>query len=160
MLKASEQSPRTHHYLANLFRQAGLPPGVLNVVHVRREDAAEVTETLISHRYIRKIEFIGSAAIGKHIATLCGKHLKPVLMELGGKAAALVLKDADVEFAAEACINGGFMHAGQICMSTERIIVNSAIAEEFLPLLKKAAAEFLPFVFCLKKLCQRGQLGS
>ena len=113
-------------------------------MHVSREDAAEVTETLGSHRYIRKIEFIGSAAIGKHIATVCGKHWKPVMMELGGKSAALALKDADVDSAAQVCINGGFMHAGQICMSTERIIVNSAVAEKFLQVLKKAAAEFSP----------------
>ena len=142
MLKVSEQSPNTHHFLAELFRRAGLPPGVLNVIQTRREDAAAVTEAVISHRSIRKIEFIGSAAVGSHIAALAGRYLKPTCMELGGKAAALVLEDADLELAAQGCVHGGFMHSGQICFSTERIIVNKAIAERFIPVLTKAAANF------------------
>ena len=140
VLKASEQSPRTHHYLADLFRRAGLPPGVLNVIQARREDAAAVTETLIAHRYIRKIEFIGSAAVGSHVGILAGKYLKPVIMELGGKAASLVLEDADLEFAAQAVVKGAFLHHGQICFSTERVIVSKAVADKFIPLLSKVAA--------------------
>jgi acyl-CoA reductase-like NAD-dependent aldehyde dehydrogenase len=144
VLKVSEQSPNTHHFLAELFRRAGLPPGVLNVIQTRREDAAAVTEAVIAHRYIRKVEFIGSAAVGSRIASLAGKYLKPTLMELGGKAAALVLADADLQLAAQGCVHGGYMHSGQICFSTERIIVNRAIAEQFIPILTKAAANFRP----------------
>lgn len=140
----SEQSPNTHHFLAELFRRAGLPPGVLNVIQTRREDAAAVTEAVIAHRAIRKIEFIGSAAVGSRIAALAGKYLKPTAMELGGKAAALVLEDADLALAAQACVNGGYMHSGQICFSTERIIVNRAVVDKFVPLLTQAATNFPP----------------
>ncbi|EXJ63279.1 uncharacterized protein A1O5_11600 [Cladophialophora psammophila CBS 110553] len=125
VLKASEQSPNTHHFLTELFHRAGLPP-----------------ETLISHRYIRKIEFIGSASVGSRIGALAGKYLKPTLMELGGKAAALVLEDADLELAAQGCVHGAYMHNGQTCFSTERIIVNKAVVEKFIPILCKAASEF------------------
>lgn len=141
-MKASEQSPRTHHFLAQLFHQAGLPPGVLNVIQTRREDAAVVSEALISHRHIRKIEFIGSAGVGSQLGALAGKYLKPIMMELGGKAAALVLEDADLELAAQGCVHGGYMHNGQTCFSTERILVHKAIMDSFIPILTKAAANF------------------
>jgi acyl-CoA reductase-like NAD-dependent aldehyde dehydrogenase len=141
-LKASELSVKTHHYLAGLFHRAGLPAGVLNVIQARREDASIVTEALIAHPGIRKIEFIGSAPVGRAIGALAGKHLKPILMELGGKAAALVLDDADLELAANGCVIGAFTHSGQVCFSTERVIINSAVVEKFIVLLKEAAAKF------------------
>ncbi|KIX97418.1 uncharacterized protein Z520_06870 [Fonsecaea multimorphosa CBS 102226] len=142
VLKASEQSPNTHHFLAGLFHRAGLPAGVLNVIQTRREDAAAVTEALVSHRHIRKIEFIGSAGVGCRIGALAGKYLKPTLMELGGKAAALVLDDADLELAAQGCVHGAYMHNGQTCFSTERIIVNKTVVENFIPFLSDAASRF------------------
>ncbi|KIX03804.1 uncharacterized protein Z518_07357 [Rhinocladiella mackenziei CBS 650.93] len=142
LLKVSEQSPHTQHFLVQLFHRAGLPPGVLNVIQTRREDAATVSEALISHRHIRKIEFIGSAAVGSRIGALAGKYLKPVLMELGGKAAALVLDDADLELAAQGCIHGGYIHHGQVCFSTERIVVDAAVVDKFIPILKNVAANF------------------
>lgn len=145
VLKASEQSPRTHHFLAELFRRAGLPPGVLNVIQTRRDDAAAVSEALIAHRHIRKIEFIGSAGVGSRLGALAGRYLKPMLMELGGKAAALVLDDADLELAAQGCVHGGYMHNGQTCFSTERVIVNSAVVDKFIPILTKVAASFPVF---------------
>lgn len=107
IVKASELCPRTHHFLVEIFTDAGVPAGVLNMVQVRREDAAVVTEALISHRAIQKIEFIGSAAIGKIIGQMGSKYLKPVLMELGGKCAAIVLDDAEIEDAAYKCVLGG-----------------------------------------------------
>jgi len=107
VFKASELSPRTHHALLEMFEEAGLPKGVLNVVQARREDGAAVTEALIAHRNIRKVEFIGSRAIGRAIGKVAAKYLKPVLMELGGKSAAIVLDDADLERAAKLCIEGG-----------------------------------------------------
>ena len=87
--------------------EAGLPPDVINVVQTRREDAPAVTEALIGHRDIRKVEFIGSAPVGRVIGSLAGKYLKPVLMELGGKCAAIVLEDANLEDAASKTISGG-----------------------------------------------------
>ena len=78
ILKASEMCPRTHGYLAKLFYEAGLPDGVLNVIQARREDAAAVTETVIADPRLRKVEFIGSTAVGKIIGQICAKHLKPI----------------------------------------------------------------------------------
>ena len=107
VFKASEHCPRTHHLLVEVFEEAGLPKGVLNVLQCQREDAGPVTESLIAHKAIRKVEFIGSPTVGRIIGQLGGKHLKPVLMELGGKCAAVVLDDANLEDAAEKCIRGG-----------------------------------------------------
>lgn len=83
VFKASEYCPHTHHLLVEIFREAGLPDGVVNVIQTRREDAAPVTEALVAHPHIRKVEFIGSASVGRIIGQLGGKYLKPVLMELG-----------------------------------------------------------------------------
>ena len=87
---------------------------------------------------MKKINFTGSTATGSIIAAQAGKFLKPVLMELGGKAPAIVLKDANLQKAAEGCAVGAFMHSGQICMATERILVHTSIAEKFREALKMA----------------------
>ncbi len=131
VFKASELCPRTHHAIVEAYNEAGLPPGCLNQLQARREDSAVVTEALISHRAIRKVEFIGSANVGKIIGQVASRYLKPVLMELGGKATALVLKDADLRQAAKLCALGAFLHHGQICMSTDRFIVVREVADEF-----------------------------
>ncbi|PSN72375.1 aldehyde dehydrogenase [Corynespora cassiicola Philippines] len=138
VFKASELCPKTHFAITSAFVQAGLPPGVLNQIQSRREDASEVTEALIAHEAIRKVEFIGSAAVGRIIGQIAAKHLKPVLMELGGKCPAIVLDDADLEQAASLCALGAVLHHGQICFSTERIIVHEAVAERFQGLLVDA----------------------
>lgn len=114
VMKASEACPRTHSMVVEIFEQAGLPKGCLNQVQTKREDAAAVTEALISHKAIRKVEFIGSAAVGRIIGQVAAKYLKPVLMELGGKGPALVLKDADIARAVKLCAFGAFLHHGQI----------------------------------------------
>lgn len=114
VMKASETCPRTHSMVVEIFEQAGLPNGCLNQVQANRADATAVTEALISHKAIRKVEFIGSASVGRIIGQLAAKHLKPVLMELGGKGPALVLKDADLTSAARLCAFGAFLHHGQI----------------------------------------------
>lgn len=108
VLKASELSPKSHHLLVQALFDAGLPKDAINVVQVDREDAPAVTEALISHKAIRKVEFIGSAAVGKIIGSLAGKYLKPVLMELGGKCAVIVLEDADLDDAAMKCVFAGW----------------------------------------------------
>ncbi|PNS20359.1 Aldehyde dehydrogenase [Sphaceloma murrayae] len=132
VMKASELSPGCHHAIYQIFKEAGLPAGVLNVVCARREDAAQVTEEMIKDDRVRKIEFIGSAAVGRQIGIVAAKYLKPVLMELGGKCPAIVLDDADVGRAAVLCAKGAVLNHGQICFSTERIIVMRGVSEEFL----------------------------
>lgn len=89
-----------------MFIDAGLPDGVLNVIQASREEATQVTEAIVAHPAIRKIDFIGSAAVGRAIGQLAARHLKPVLMELGGKCPAIVLDDADLADAAMKCILG------------------------------------------------------
>lgn len=137
VVKASELSPLTHAMLAEVFRDAGFPPGVLNILQARREDAARVTETLIAHPGIRKIDFIGSAAVGRLIGATASKYLKPVLMELGGKCPAIVLDNANLPKAAAMIARGVVMHHGQICFGTERVIVLKKIADEFIKLLSE-----------------------
>lgn len=137
VLKSSEQCPYTHSLIVDIFRAAGSPPGVLNSLQAAREDAAEITEMLIADERIRKIEFIGSAAVGRLIGATAAKYLKPVLMELGGKGPAIVLDDADLDQAAELCGKGALLHHGQICFSTERVIVQRKIADVFIEKLIK-----------------------
>ncbi|OAP65062.1 hypothetical protein AYL99_01034 [Fonsecaea erecta] len=142
VFKASELSPRVHHGVVEAFLAAGLPDGCINQIQAQREDASRITETIIAHPAIRKVEFIGSAGVGRIIGQLASKYLKPVLMELGGKAPAIVLKDADLKSAAALCAQGATMHHGQICMSTERIIVVQDVADEFIGHLREAVARF------------------
>ena len=126
------------------MQEAGLPAGVLNVIFHRTQDAAEVTSAIIEHPFVKKINYTGSTATGSIIAAQAGKHLKPVLMELGGKAPALVLKDANIETAAQGCTVGAFLHSGQICMSTERIVVHSSIIKEFCAAMKTSLDQIFP----------------
>lgn len=107
VLKASELSPKTHHMMVQALFDAGIPPDAVSIVQADREDAPGVTEALIAHAAVRKVEFIGSAPVGRIIGSLAGKYLKPVLMELGGKCGVIVLEDADLEDAALKCIVAG-----------------------------------------------------
>ncbi|RHW19267.1 aldehyde dehydrogenase [Sphingomonas gilva] len=131
VLKASEQCPRTHALIAEAFAEAGLPAGAVGIVTNAPEDAAGIVGALIDHPEIKRINFTGSTAVGKIIARRAAEHLKPVLLELGGKAPLIVLDDADLDEAVKAAAFGAFMNQGQICMSTERIIVVDAVADEF-----------------------------
>jgi acyl-CoA reductase-like NAD-dependent aldehyde dehydrogenase len=135
VFKASEICPATHAEITKAFVEAGAPPGVVNQVQTTRENAAQVTETLIAHEGIRKVEFIGSAAVGRAIGQVAAKYLKPIILELGGKCPAILLEDADLKEAAKQCALGAVMHHGQICFSTERIIVLEAVASKFQELL-------------------------
>ncbi len=132
VLKASELCPRTQTLIIEAFGAAGLPPGVVNVVTNAPEQAADVVGALIDHPAVRRINFTGSTAVGRIIARRAAEHLKPCLLELGGKAPLIVLEDADLDEAVKAAAFGAFMHQGQICMSTERLIVVEGIADEFL----------------------------
>jgi acyl-CoA reductase-like NAD-dependent aldehyde dehydrogenase len=131
ILKASEICPRTHALIVESFVEAGFPEGVVNVVTNAPDDAAQVVGVLIDHPAVRRINFTGSTAVGKIIAKRAAEHLKPCLLELGGKAPLIVLEDADLDEAVKAAAFGAFMNQGQICMSTERIIVVDAVATEF-----------------------------
>ncbi len=131
ILKASEKCPRVHMLIGEVFRRAGLPNGVLNVVTHSAEDAPEVVNALIAHPKTRRINFTGSTRVGRIIAEQAGKYLKPCLLELGGKAPLVILEDADIDAAVNAACFGAFMNQGQICMSTERVIVDDKIADEF-----------------------------
>lgn len=136
ILKGSESSPATYWALASILNNAGLPAGALNTIIHRPADASKITTALISHPSIKKINFTGSTNVGSIIASLAGKHLKPTVMELGGKAPSIVCEDADINTASMQCALGAFLHAGQICMSTERIIVHRNIVDKFKPALK------------------------
>jgi len=132
ILKASENCPETHRLIVEAFHEAGLPDGILQCVTNAPEDAAEVVGALIDAPEVRRINFTGSTAVGRIIAQRAAGHLKPCLLELGGKAPFIVLEDADLDEAVKAAAFGAFMNQGQICMSTERIIVVDAVADAFI----------------------------
>ena len=131
VLKASETCPRTHALIIEAFVEAGFPEGVVGLVTNAPQDADEVVGTLIDHPAIKRINFTGSTAVGRMIARRAAEQLKPCLLELGGKAPLIVLDDADLDEAVKAAAFGAFLNQGQICMSTERIIVVESIADTF-----------------------------
>lgn len=131
VLKASEVCPSTHALIGEILIEAGVPEGAVNVITTTAEDAGAVVNALIDHPAIRRINFTGSTRVGRLVAERAARWLKPVLLELGGKAPLVVLDDADLEAAVDATIFGAFMNQGQICMSTERVIVDDAVAEDF-----------------------------
>jgi acyl-CoA reductase-like NAD-dependent aldehyde dehydrogenase len=139
VLKASEECPRTHAAIAGVLQDAGLPDGVVNFLTNAPQDAGDVVDELIAHPATRRINFTGSTRVGRLIAENAGRHLKRVLLELGGKAPMLVLADADIERAVAAAHFGAFMHQGQICMSTERIVVDRSVADDFAARLAECA---------------------
>ncbi|EST04629.1 Aldehyde dehydrogenase [Kalmanozyma brasiliensis GHG001] len=130
ILKTSEFAPRVHLSVAQILIDAGLPKGVLNVVHVDPSHAAEVTEALISHPRVRKVNFTGSTRVGRIIASTAAKHLKPVVLELGGKAPLIILEDADLDLAANGILFGGYLNSNQICMAVNNVLVHSAVASK------------------------------
>ena len=131
VLKGSELCPATHGLIIQALIEAGFPPGVVNFVTNAPEDAAIVVDTLVGHPAVKRVNFTGSTRVGRIIAQSCARHLKPAVLELGGKAPILVLDDADLDAAVAATAFGAFANSGQICMSTERIIVDQSIAEDF-----------------------------
>jgi acyl-CoA reductase-like NAD-dependent aldehyde dehydrogenase len=132
VFKSSEKCPRTHELIIDAFREAGLPPGTVNLVSNDPADAHKIVEALIAHPRVKRINFTGATRIGRIIAETAARYLKPVLLELGGKAPLIVLDDADVDDAVNSAAFGAFANAGQICMSTEKIILDNKVAGEFL----------------------------
>ncbi len=131
VLKSSELCPATHRLIGQVLRDAGLPAGVVNVLSNAPADAAAVVGAMIEHRAVRRVNFTGSTTVGRLIAEACARQLKPALLELGGKAPLVVLDDADLDAAVDAAAFGAYMNQGQICMSTERIVVDEAVADAF-----------------------------
>ncbi|MBK0868122.1 aldehyde dehydrogenase family protein [Saccharopolyspora sp. HNM0986] len=132
VLKPSEDAPLTAGlFLAEIMREAGLPDGVLNVLTNARDDAAQVVETLIADRRVRRVNFTGSTNVGRSVGIKAAENLKPALLELGGKNSILVLDDADLDYAVDAVTFGAFMNAGQICMSADRVLLPRALEQEF-----------------------------
>jgi len=132
VLKSSELCPTLHRLIAQAFVDAGFPPGVVNLVSNAPDDAAQVVERLIAHPAVRRINFTGSTRVGRIIAQHAAKHLKPVLLELGGKNPIVVLDDADLDAAVEAAAFSAFFNQGQICMSADRILVDRKVAPAFI----------------------------
>jgi acyl-CoA reductase-like NAD-dependent aldehyde dehydrogenase len=131
ILKASELCPATHGLIVDAFEEAGFPPGVVNFMTNAPQDAGEVVQAIVSHPAVRRVNFTGSTRVGQLIAQTCAKYLKPAVLELGGKAPLVVLDDADLEAAVDAAIFGAFANSGQICMSTERLVVDAKVANTF-----------------------------
>jgi benzaldehyde dehydrogenase (NAD) len=131
IFKGSENCPRTHGLIVEALQEAGFPPGVVNYVTNAPADAGAVVEAMVAHPVVRRVNFTGSTKVGKIIAATCAKYLKPVVLELGGKAPLLVLDDADLDDAVNGAAFGCFANSGQICMSTERIIVDQKVADAF-----------------------------
>jgi acyl-CoA reductase-like NAD-dependent aldehyde dehydrogenase len=131
VMKTSEICPRTHRLIVDALHEAGLPEGVLNAISNAPDDAGEIVEALIAHPAVRRINFTGSTRVGRIIAETAGRYLKPALLELGGKAPFVVLDDADIDEAVAAAAFGAYMNQGQICMSTEKLVVDEKIADEF-----------------------------
>ncbi|MDB5550325.1 MAG: salicylaldehyde dehydrogenase protein [Rhizobium sp.] len=132
VLKASELCPATHRLIGDVLVEAGFPAGVINIISNAPADASDIVEALIAHPVIRRINFTGSTRVGRIVAQTAAKYLKRCLLELGGKAAFIVLDDADLDGAVKAAAFGAYFNQGQICMSTERIIVMDAVADAFI----------------------------
>ncbi|MEM7284073.1 MAG: aldehyde dehydrogenase family protein, partial [Pseudomonadota bacterium] len=129
ILKPSEVSPVVALTLAEIFTQAGFPPGVLNVLP---GDGADLGDSLIVDRRVKKVTFTGSTAVGKKIAAKCAANMKKFTLELGGKNPLIVLDDAELDYAVDTAAFSNFMHQGQVCMTGSRVIVEASIYDEFL----------------------------
>jgi succinate-semialdehyde dehydrogenase/glutarate-semialdehyde dehydrogenase len=128
ILKPPEETPAAAVLMGRAFQDAGLPPGVLNIVFGR---PAEISETLIAHPAVRMVAFTGSTAVGKRLAGLAAAAMKPALMELGGHAPVIVCADADPAATAEQALQWKLRNAGQVCVSPTRFLVHDSIAEAF-----------------------------
>ena len=144
VLKATESAPRTMWAIASTFHEAGLPNGVINTISHEPSAAASITSALITNPLVKAINFTGSTNIGRIIGKLAGENLKPAVLELGGKAPAIVWEDADLDIAARDCTLGAFLNSGQICMSTERIIVHKNIKDKFITKLQEYIDKIFP----------------
>ena len=133
VLKTSEASSVAGGVVvAQIFEEAGFPPGVLNVILTGPGRSGMVGDILTSDKRVRRMTFTGSTQVGRRLAVQCAENLKKICLELGGNDPTLILKDADMDLAVNAACFGRFMHQGQVCMNTKRIIVEKSIADEFI----------------------------
>src|SRR5205823_2318972 len=114
--------------IARIFEEAGLPPGLLNVVVT---DIAEIGDALIEHPVPKVISFTGSDKVGRHVARVAAGHFKRTVLELGGNSALIVLDDADLDYAVDAAVFSRFVHQGQVCMAANRVLVDRSVEKEF-----------------------------
>jgi succinate-semialdehyde dehydrogenase/glutarate-semialdehyde dehydrogenase len=128
LVKAPEETPAAPAALIKAFADAGIPPGVLQLVF---GTPAEISNYLIPHPVIRKVTFTGSIPVGKQLAALAGQHMKRVTMELGGHAPVIVCEDADIALAVKAAGAAKFRNAGQVCISPTRFLVHKSVAKDF-----------------------------
>ena len=128
IVKGPEETPASVAALIKAFDEAGMPKGSINLVY---GIPAEISEYLISHPIVRKVTFTGSTAVGKLLASLAGKHMKRVTMELGGHSPAIVCEDADVKTAVKILSANKFRNAGQVCISPTRFLVHDSVYDEF-----------------------------
>lgn len=124
----SEFSSQVSIKFAKTLHEAGVPAGLFNVV---TGNPFEIGDVLTSHKTVDAITFCGSPVVGKHVAEIAAKDLKPVTLELGGKSPMIVLEDADIDAAVQAAVFGIFFFQGQACMGTSRILLQNSIADEF-----------------------------
>lgn len=127
VLKPAEDTPHTTIRLFEILEEAGVPPGVVNLVHGTGKEAGAA---LVRHRDVRLVSFTGSTEVGKEIAAVCGQHLKRVSLEMGGKNAQIVMDDADLNLALDGALWGAFGTTGQRCTATSRLILHRAIKKE------------------------------
>ncbi len=137
IVKAAEETPAAPAALVQAFADAGIPPGVLNLVY---GNPAEISSYLIPHPVIRKITFTGSTPVGKQLAAMAGQHMKRVTMELGGHAPVIVCEDADIALAVKSAGAAKFRNAGQVCISPTRFLVHEKVRAEFAAALGQHAA--------------------
>jgi succinate-semialdehyde dehydrogenase/glutarate-semialdehyde dehydrogenase len=137
IVKGPEETPASPAELIRCFADAGVPPGVVNLVY---GIPAEISAYLIPHPAIRKISFTGSVPVGKQLAALAGQHMKRATMELGGHAPAIVFDDADIEAATKMLVSSKFRNAGQVCASPTRFLVQEKVYDRFVEGFVKGAA--------------------
>ncbi|WP_269932772.1 NAD-dependent succinate-semialdehyde dehydrogenase [Aminobacter sp. HY435] len=129
IVKPPEETPGSPAFLGDIFKDAGLPDGVLNLVY---GNPPEISGYLVPHPVIRKVSFTGSVPVGKHLAALAGQHMKRATMELGGHAPAMVFDDADIDHAAATLAGSKFRNAGQVCVSPTRFLIQESVHDRFL----------------------------
>jgi acyl-CoA reductase-like NAD-dependent aldehyde dehydrogenase len=141
VLKPSELSPYSGGLIwGEIFTEAGLPPGVLNIVTHAPGEAGPIGDELVENPHVRRLNFTGSTETGRKLAEAAGRNLKRIVLELGGYNPLIILADADLDYAVDASAFGAFLHQGQICMSARRIIVERPIAEQFIDRLSAKTA--------------------
>ncbi len=139
--KPAATTPLATLEVARLFAEAGVPPGVLNVVTGR---GSEIGDALVSHPDVQRVAFTGSTAVGRHVVSIAGPQLKRITLELGGSDPVIVCEDADVDAAVKAVIIGRYWNAGQACLGCKRVFVHEAVFDQFVSQLVERVERYEP----------------